>query len=1517
MLGNKSSEHPRLVTFRLYLCKTCIVKMYSFVSCVLAILLFCCTLSSKAQVVINEIMAANSSVVADPDFGEYADWIELYNASTADVDLSGCFLTDNISDSSKWQIPGGTFIPANGYLLFWADGEDVGSHCSFKLSSIGEEVALYDTNLLLLDSLTFSSQQTNISFGRSQDASITWSWFSESTPGSSNNASLAFEGILYYPVFFSQTGGFFSTQQSVTLTSLGGTIHYTLDGRAPTINDPIYSTPIEFNTSTFIRARVFSDGFIPGPIITHSYFFDNTLEQRGLPVVSLVTDPDYFWDPEIGIYVQDFKPEWEQPLNIELFENDGNNQAVFSMMAGVKVNGLYSWQLPQKMLGIYCRSEYGSNSLDYPLFADRDRDSYDEFILRASGSDWSFTLFRDGLCQSLIQENAFVQKQGFRASIVFINGEYMGVHNIRSRSNGEDIEQLYGLASGEYDIINNDGEIEDGDDVQYQHMDSLFNDDLTIPEKFQLLDQEVDLKNFADYWITEIWASNGSWGHNTKLWKPHGFGKWQFLYGDLDRGFTGSSDDPISNFSVPQGNADDYVRNWHFHLLQNDGYKDFFAQRFADHVYTTFHPLRVNSKIDLFEAPLVPEISYHVDRWTGTTSSYGNGISTVQFWQDQVNALRTFAQERQGFVMNDLKSTFSLNDFVELGTSSYPSAGGSIKLNEFNVPDSPWSGPYFKDMTFDLSAIPNPGYEFVGWSEYGMNEIFSLNSSWRFLDNGSNAGTSWTQIEYDDSSWLTGNAELGYGDGDEATTVSFGPNSNDKFITTYFRKPFAFIGDNSQPISALIKVRRDDGVIVYHNGVEIGRNNMPDGEVNFQTTALATMSNSDESDLIEFPVQLQMTNGVNVIAVEVHQINGQSSDLSFDASLSLMLVSDVIISTDSILTVTLNDAANYAARYIPTGACILTQEIAQNTTLTIDCSPYIASGDTYVNSDVTLSIDPGVQVWFPQHARLIVNGDLQAIGTENNPILFKANQAYGADSWGNISFQNSTALNRLHFTELRDATSGEHPIHNRAAISCWFSEVELDHVTLTENFDNPIFGEYSAITLTNSIIHSPVTGDLINVKYGEGYISDCVFIGNNQPDTDAIDYDRVVDGVIRNSVVRNLHGSNSDGFDIGEESENVLIENCLIHDCTDKGISVGQSSTVNVLNSTIVNCNLGFGIKDLGEVALDHVTLYSNVFGVSCFEKNPGFGGGFASINNTILSNCSTSPISTDDYSIIESVNCFYDTDTMPGESSFWMNPLFINPTAFNFQLQLASPAINAASDGLDLGTLDHSFVTEPRIMISNIQYANSINPDHEFIAILNSTEDEVDLSNYTISEAIDFTFPQGTVISPGEKIMIAKEALLMSDWQGQLFQWSNGQLNNNGEMILIRDQFGIVIDHVLYDDLAPWPIVNEALEHIQLISSSLDNHFALSWTNVLTNDVAESAIPSMIQAFPNPANDKISFYANQAIKSLELFNSSGQIILQISDQPNFVSFDVQALPDGIYHALVNAKDHIRFVVAK
>lgn len=1473
--------------------------------------------TANSQLFINEFMAANSSAVEDPDFSNSADWIELFNSSDSEIDLSGYYLTDNLSDTTKWMIPLGTLIPANGFLIFWADGANLGNHTSFSLSSIGEELGLYSADSLLLDNLIFDAQETDISYGRETDGSAQWMWFSESTPGTSNNTSTPYIGITYYQPFYSVTGGFFSSPQSVDLYSLGGTIHYTLDGRTPTLADPIYENPIAFDTTTFIRAKVFQDGFIPGPTITHSYFFDGSLEQRGLPVVSLVADPDFFWDADTGIYVQDFKPEWEHPLNIELFENDGNNQSVFNLQAGVKVNGLWSWQLPQKMLGIYFRNEYGSGHLDYPLFHDRDRDVFDEFMLRASGSDWSYTLFRDGLCQSLTQENGPVHNQGFRPSIVFINGEYLGIHNMRSRSNGEDLEQTYGVPSGTYDIINNHGEIEEGSDVQFQHLDSLFNSDLSVADNYLALSEVMDITNFTDYWITEIWSSNSSWGHNVKLWKSHDIGKWQFLFGDLDRGFVGSDDNGLDDFSIPQGNDYDYGRIWLQHMFENDEYAIYFAQRFNDHLYTTYHPTRVNEIIDVFSSRLVPEIPYHVERWTGTTSNYGDGIVTVEFWENEVLALQQFAESRQGYMMGDLMSKFNLDQFVTLGTASLPNEGGKIKINQLNIPKSPWSGPYFMNLPFELSAIPNPGYNFEGWSEYVVTSVFDLGQNWKYNDDGVDLNTEWSQLGYDASSWSSGIGEFGYGDGDEATLVSFGPDGGNKFITTYFRKEFNYSGDDSNPVSCILNIRRDDGVVVYHNGVEVLRSNMPSGNVNYLTQAIDAIGGAGESALNEFLVELPLVTGTNVLGIEVHQVNGQSSDISFDASLSIMTPSEFIISTDSVLPVTLGAGAGYIARYVPTGECILPDTVFVNTTLTIDCSPYLAPGDVVVVPGITLTVDPGVEIWFPDEARLIVQGDLQVNGTSDQGVVFKENSGYGATSWGNLTFENTTGINYLNYLEIRNATTGIHPIHNRAAISGWFSEVVMDHVTLTDNFDNPIFCEWSDFTLTNSLIHSDVTGDLINIKYGDGYISDCTFIGNDQPDTDAIDYDRVEGGVIRNSVVESFFGFNSDAIDLGEECQDILIENCLLHDCTDKGISIGQSSTSTVKNTTIVNCNLGFGIKDLGEADIDHVTLYSNVIGVECYEKNPGLGGGFATITNSILSNSSMTPVSFDEISVFNSEYCFYDTDTMPGLTCTWMDPLFVDPTNYDFQLQSESPAVGAGNDDEDLGTLDHSYFSEPEIMFSDIQYFHLDTADQEFVKVLNSGIESMDLSNYTISEGINFVFPVGTIIAPGEKIMIVKDITLFPSATGQVFQWTSGQLENNGEMLILSDAYGIIVDHVWYDSDAPWPQIAMVDQYITLISSSLDNHFASSWMLSFPTVEISNLGETLISAYPNPAASMIDFVAPETISSVDVIDSSGRLLFSQRESSSVVRLNVQDLNPGLYLAVLNSKFKVKFMVER
>jgi hypothetical protein len=1482
-----------------------------FIFCLLVIF---AQVSTTAQVFINEFMAANSTAIYDPDNNESADWIELYNDSTADIDLSGCYLTDNLSNSDKWILPQGSIIQGKSFLLIWADATNQGMHTSFKLSSDGEELGLYDTSLNLVDGFIYQYQETDISYGRQSDGDTIWSWFLQSSPGYSNDNSYPYSGITYYEAKFSLEGGFYENPLSVALTSLGGVIHYTLDGSAPLESDSVYTSAIAIDQSMALRARIFQNNFIPGPVITHSYFYEDSLDLRALPVVSLITNPEYFWDPDSGIYVQNFKPEWEYPLNIEFFENDGNNRAVFNETAGVKVNGLYSWQLPQKMLGIYFRNEYGNNNLDYPLFHDRKRNSYNEIILRAGGSDWSYTLFRDGLGQSLAQENAAINHQGFRPSMVYINGEYMGIHNLRSRTDEAFIEDNYQLEAGTFDLIENDGIIEAGSDDQYIVLKDLFDLDLSIQANFDTLNSMVDIVNFTDYWITEIWCGNISWGHNVKLWKPHNGDKWQFILVDMDRGFA-DNNLPISEFSDPSGGSSyDYAREWLESIFENDLYAEYFVRRFNDHVYTAFHPRRINEKIDTFRTQIINEMTYHVNRWAGTSSNYGDGIESMEFWEEEIIGLRRFTEERHIYIMDDLQSSFNLGSILNLSTAAYPEEAGKIKLNQFYIPDLPWNGPCFEQISFQLSAESNPGFDFEGWSHMELHTLIALMETWKYHDLGQNLGVSWTAVAYNDDSWSSGQAELGYGDGDETTVVSYGGNSQNKYITTYFRKQFLYTG-NQDYLGCILKIRRDDGAIVYLNGIEIARSNLSSDSIDFETEAIEAVASDAEDQLLEFFVEYPILSDTNVIAVEIHQVSGESSDISFDLSFSVQIPSDTIFSTADTLDLSLTQDTGFIARYIPTGECILPGLITVDTTLSSDCSPYLASGNLIVLPDVTLTIDTGVQIWFPTNAQFKIQGDLQVNGTLTAPVLFRANHDHGDLSWGNVYFDHCSGISNLNHLEIKDATSGTHPIHESAAISVRNSEVTMDYLMLNENFADPIYGLYSDITLTNSKVHSDIAGDLINVKYGYSTISNCTFLGNDRPDTDAIDYDGVVNGVISNSSIEGFRGFNSDGIDLGEESSNILIENCFINDITDKGISIGQKSTALIRNNTIVNCNLGVGIKDQSEAVIDHLTSYSNVIAVSAFEKNPGFGGAEVAITNSILSNSSISPMKLDSYSTGIANYNFYDSDLMTGASNTWMNPHFVNPTNYDFHLLPTSGALNAGSDGANLGTLNHQFTASPKIMFSDIQYFHQIVPNKEFIKLYNPGPDPIDLSGFSISGGIEFIFPAGSGLNPNEKVTIVHDSSLFSTMTGDIYEWTSGQLSNQGEMILLTDSSGIVIDHVLFIPAAPWPLCQNPDDYITLFSPDLDNHFGSSW--MLYDPLYEPPVTANnceLHLYPNPASSYITIVSGSLLRNIQVYDMTGRQLISHIPNSSHASIKISELKSGIYIVIVNNLETVKFV---
>ncbi|MFK7903893.1 MAG: CotH kinase family protein [Chitinophagales bacterium] len=1482
----------------------------------LAIVLFSFfSLQTSAQIYINEWMSSNSSTIADPDFDETGDWVELFNDFNQPVNLSGYFLTDNFGDKSKWQFPPNTQIEANSFLLVWTDGEDTGLHTNFKLTKDGEQIGLYNTDTLTLDSIIYSVQKTDISMGRRTDGSPNLSFFLTPTPGSSNSTE-SFEGLTFYEPHFSLRGGFYDAPIEVDLTALGGTIHYTLDGSLPTLNSPQYTAPLQIAATTNLRARVFQANFIGGKPITHTYFFNENFEERDLPVVSISTNPEYFWDAEIGLYVQDFKPEWEYPINIELFENDGGNRAVINELAGTKVNGLNSWELPQKMLGIYFDNEYDKNNIDYPLFFDRNRNQYDTFILRAGGSDWSQTIFRDGLSQGLTSENMDLEKAGFRPSVVYVNGEYLGIANLRSRINESFIEDNFGYGSGEYDLIENNGIVEEGDATAFNELFALFNKDLSQEANFQAVGEVMDIQNFTDYFITQIWASNSSWGHNIKLWKPKKSGsKWRWILQDFDRGFSGADNNGVDYFTSDNSPAYyDWARVPLENMLQNESYKDEFTSRFADHLYTTFHPNQVKKAIAERKSAIEKEMPNHVQRWAGTTSGYGDGIVSVDFWENEVQNLVDFAEEREAWLIDDLQTRFSLEDGVSLGMMTFPTDAGHIEINNIPIPDSPWSGLYFKDLEFELQAVAKAGHEFEGWSKADSETLIEKGAEWKYLDDGSNQGTTWQALDFNDDNWESGLAQLGYGDGDENTELSYGNNEDNKHPTTYFRKTFVIENLENYTGALAINLLRDDGAVVYLNGQELFRSNMPTEDVGFDTYAAGFIGNPEENSFYSFLLQTdELLEGENIIAVEVHQANAISSDLSFDFELKTLKSQQTdVFSTEELLSVNLSDDDFYIANFSRTNECVLPRTIAQNTTLTTDCSPYLAVDDVVVLEGVILEIEAGVEVHFAENVRLMVNGQLEVLGTETSPVHFKAMQ--GVEKWGNVNFQFSSETSHLNWLEIEDASKGKHPIHEKAAISAFYGSVDMNHLKIVDVFNDPIFAQYSNISLKNSQLHSRVTGDLINVKYGQGFVENCDFRGNNQVDTDAIDYDEVENGIIRGSKIYNFLGFNSDGIDLGEESSNVLIENNFIHNCTDKAISVGQLSSVLVRNNTIVNCAQGLGIKDNSTAEIDQNTFYNTTLPVACFEKNIGLGGGMAFVSNSIFSNAADLPYIEGAESIVQISNSLSDTEVLEGMNNVLGNPHFTNPTLQDFSLLPTSLAIGAgvndSGNTIDLGTKSHNYSGAPSILISTIHYHPMEDADAEFIQLYNPSTATVDLTGYVLSNAVDLVFP-ALQIAPDETIWLVKDASLFSEVTGQVVEWTSGKLSNGGETIRLTDAHEIIVDQVTYDDALPWVLEADGQgAWLSLISSDLDNHFAENWKagTVLTDIENLDNERMSIRAFPNPAKDYLKIQSSHLlVERVELFNVLGQKLLDLDFEGAYeVELDLRGLPLGVGILKVN-----------
>lgn len=1461
----------------------------------------CIAFQTKSQVVINEFMASNTGLIQDPDFGASSDWIELYNAGTATVNLNGYAITDNISDPQKWKITGDILLGPKSFILIWADDLATGLHTSFKLSAEGEELGLTNPSGEMIDSLIFSIQDPNISMGRITDGATFWGFFSAPTPGKPNGSD-SYKGIVKNQPDFTPLGGIFNQPISVILkNTFGGDIRYTLDGSEPGDSSALYLEPITISEHTVIRARIYQQGMMPGSVVTHSYFINDDGSVGSLPVVSIASAPANFWDPEIGIYVQNFKPDREIPVNIELFENDGSDRAGFNLAAGTKINGLYSWQLPQKMLGIYFRKAYGESKLEYPLFFDKSARSFNSFALRASGNDWANTLFRDGMIQNSTQPDMDVETQGFRACVLFINGQYMGIHNMRSKVDEDYIVESNHLGDAQIDMIAYEDTVEAGDFDQYKAFEALYHQDLSVQANFDLVAQQMDIGNFTDFIISEIYSGNTSIDHNVMAWKPKDFGKWRWLLADLDRGFFNPENNMISYYL---GRSVYPFSN----LMKNPDYLKTFGYRFADLLFTTFNPERMNGIIDGFAKNIEAELPRHIERWKGTSSSYGNPISSVAYWQGQVQNLKTFAERRPAILLGNLKN-YGFGDSENLSISSFPAGSGKIRFNGLSIPSENCLGQYPVGGEISLQADALSGYTFKGWELNANLILIPEEDIWKYNDTGAALAEDWKEASFDDSSWPEGKAELGYGDGDENTQVGYGPSASRKFLCTYFRREFTVDQQDSIP-NLVAGLKYDDGAVVYLNGKEVIRVNMAMGAIDHTSPAINTVSGSAESKVTNFSIDASLLkNGQNCIAVEIHQDAPNSSDISFDLQLTAVKPGNgTLVSTEKIYKFTMNEATNVVALFERDNQCIIPPVVAENLRLDKNCSPYMVTGDVQILAGATLSVDSGVEILMPDGASFWVKGALITNGTPEEPVRVTANPQSANKRWGAILIEHSTGVSWLKNTIIEGASMGPNPTRNVAAISLFHSTAKFDGLKIENVWANPVAARYSDVSITNSFLHSAVTGDLVNLKYGKGRIENCEFVGNDQPDTDAIDYDNIENGVIRNCLIRDFHGINSDAIDLGEKAINILIDSIMVYNITDKGVSVGQQSSASIRNSIFVNCNLGAALKDSSKVVIDHSTFYGCVIPVASFEKNAGSAGGNGSVTNSILSNSYESSFLIDEKSTLVFSNSLSDNDLLPnGNGNLFGDPLLINPGAFDFLLNDNSPARNTGSTG-NIGATRAFPQIRPMIGFSAIGYNVDGIAVPEFLAIRNPGSEPFDLSGFKLSKGVTFPFPAGSVIKPGGQVIVTENAL-DEEWERSeipVFQWEIGRLADEGETIQLLNQSGIIFDQLKYLPENPWPVISVPGQIIVLKDLTMDNHFGKNWRIGSIDDVLNlsNILPdNVLSIYPNPTSGiiEVSGLKGKTDRVL-LFNFSGVKIAEYpTDGGNQLHLNLQQFNPGIY----------------
>ena len=372
-----------------------------------------------------------------------------------------------------------------------------------------------------------------------------------------------------------------------------------------------------------------------------------------------------------------------------------------------------------------------------------ERTEFQGLRLRNSGNDWDYTMLRDALCHRLIAPLG-IDVMTPRPVVVFLNGEFWGLYNLREQGDRESMEAHYGVLEEDIVLAEGDGRVKDGDSngaASYRALRRLVDrSDLSEPGKFAEAAAQMDIDNFLHYQLGEIYIGNADWPHNNiRYWRgpdpdppdnplnarPGFDGRWRWLVFDTDLAYGhpwsgGTADATLVAATSPNGRpglnapwSTALLRG----LLESPTFKIDFINTMAGHLESVFSDTRAKALVAEMKGAIEAVMPDHIDRWRTS----GNRIST---WRANVRVLEAFARQRPLALRRQFMREFGLGGTAKVTVDVTPSNAGVITVHRLcldsatpgiDAPVYPWRGTFFNDVPLALNAAARPGYAFVGW----------------------------------------------------------------------------------------------------------------------------------------------------------------------------------------------------------------------------------------------------------------------------------------------------------------------------------------------------------------------------------------------------------------------------------------------------------------------------------------------------------------------------------------------------------------------------------------------------------------------------------------------------------------------------------------------------------------------------------------------------------------------------------------------------------------------------------